>query len=172
MPCGSGSRTSPVLCAPVSRSLPQLPLYPVDVLLKGTDRPVGLGIQPPQYAGAGSGEYPPDQQQYTTDDQSRDPQREEDIEHINAREREEYEEDEHEDAGGGEKASSQPGPLAYGGQLRLGQLDLLAGELLKLGPQSVYYLFDAPVRRLGTLPELPAELRYPFSPVHPHAPFL
>src|SRR5215204_3849237 len=172
MPCGSGSRTSPVLCAPVSRSLPQLPLYPVDVLLKGTDRPMGLGIQPPQYAGAGSGEYGPDQQQYTTDDQSRDPQWEEDCKQIYASEREEYEEDEHEDAGGCEKARSQPGPLAYGGHLRLRQLDLLADKLLNLGPQGIYYLFDAPVRRLRPLPELPAELRYPFLPVHPHAPFL
>src|SRR5829696_3957866 len=113
MPCGSGSRTSPVLCAQVSRSLPQLPLYPVDVLLKGTDRTVGLGIQPPQYTGAGSGEYPPDQQQYTTDDQRGEPRREEDIQHVNTGEREEYEEDEHEDAGSSEKARGQPGPLAY-----------------------------------------------------------
>src|SRR5215204_7586074 len=171
MPCGSGSRTSPVLCAQVSRSLPQLPLYPVDVLLKGKDRPVGRGIQPPQYAGSGRAEYPTDQQQYTTDDQGRDPQREEDIECPNPGKREDYEEDQHEDAGGRKKARCQPGPLGYGGHLHLGQLDLLVDELLKLGPQGVDDLLDTPVGRLGTLPEFPAELRYPFSPIHPHAPF-
>src|SRR5215212_2937845 len=172
MPCGSGSRTSPVLCAQVSRSLPQLPLYPIDVLLKGEDRPVGRGIQPPQYAGSGSGKYPTDQQQYTTDDQGRDPQREEDIQYVNPGKREDYEEDEHEDAGGREKARCQPGPLGHGGHLRLRQLDLLADKLLELGPQSVDDLLYASVRRLGSLPELPAEFRYPLSPIHPHAPFL
>src|SRR5918995_189694 len=172
MPCGSGSRTSPVLCAQVSRSLPQLPLYPVDVLLEGKDRPVGRGIQPPQYAGSDCAEYPTDEQQYTTDDQSRDPQREEDVKYPNPCKREDYEEDQHEDAGGREEARSQPAPLGHGGQLHFRQLDLLVDKLLKLGPQGVDDLLDGPVGRLGSLPELPAEFRYPLSPIHPHAPFL
>src|SRR5918995_5891881 len=151
MPCGSGSRTSPVLCAPVSRSLPQLPLYPVDVLLKGGDRPVGLGIEPPQYAGSGPGEYPPDKQQYTTDDQRRDPQREDDVEYPDRGQGEDYEEDEHKDAAGGEEAGAKPSPLRYGCQLRLRQLDLLVDELLDLRPQRVDDLLHAPVGGLGTL---------------------
>ena len=42
----------------------------------------------------------------------------------------------------------------------------LSDQLLKLGLEGVYYLLDAPVGGLGSLPELSAELRDPLSPFH------
>ena len=52
----------------------------------------------------------------------------------------------------GQKTGGYPAPLGHGGQLRLRQLDLLVDQLLKLRPEGVDDLLDAPVGGLGTFP--------------------